>query len=93
MLEVGTNVVRLSSFGPLLWIIIKIFFTFFYKEGCIFQKIIQFTRIVGYTFIFLKIHLPAMYMLVFKFQNMEDMHQRCAYQNLKFYYLIKKNLQ
>jgi hypothetical protein len=31
-------------------------------------------------FIFLKIPLPVMYMPVFNFQNMVDMHKRYAYQ-------------
>ncbi len=52
----------------------KYFFIFFYEEGYVFQKKIQFSIVASYTFIFSKIHLLVMYMLGFKFQNMADMH-------------------
>jgi hypothetical protein len=52
----------------------KDFFIFLYKEGYVFQKIIQLIIVASYTFIFLKILLPVMYMLIFKFQTMVDIH-------------------
>jgi hypothetical protein len=58
-----------------------------------FSKKREFITIAGYTFIFLKIPLPVMYMPVFNFQNMVDMHERFAYQNFQFYCLIKNSQQ
>jgi hypothetical protein len=47
-------------------------FIFFYKEGYVFQKIIQFTVVVGYTFFSKEILLSVTYMPIFKFQNMAN---------------------
>jgi len=49
------------------------------KDMC--SKKREFITIAGYTFIFLKIPFPVMYMPVFNFQNIVDMHKRYAYQN------------
>jgi prepilin signal peptidase PulO-like enzyme (type II secretory pathway) len=56
------------------------FYLFINKEGYVFFKN-EFITIFGYTFVFLKIPLLVMYMPIFKFQNMVDMHKRYAYQN------------
>jgi hypothetical protein len=53
----------------------KDFFSFsFTKKDMYSKNLIQFTIVVGYTFIFLKIPLSVMYTSVFKFQNMVNMH-------------------
>jgi hypothetical protein len=40
--------------------------------------------IAGYTFIFLRIPLLVMYVPIFNFQNIVDMHKRYVYQIFNF---------
>jgi len=54
------------------------------------KKEIQFITPVGYIFIFKKIHLSIMNMIVFNFQNMMNMHKGYEYQNFNSI-ALKKN--
>jgi uncharacterized membrane protein YfhO len=53
------------------------------KDMNFFLKI-KFTIVSNYTFIYFKILVLDMYLLVFNFQYMVDMHKRYAYQISKY---------
>ncbi len=79
-----TSVDQLSTFGPILWISKEHIQKKKFKKGYVFQKTIQLTTPVGYTFIIYFKNLPVMKMLVFNFQNMMDMQKDYAYKIFNF---------
>ncbi len=69
-----TNVVWLLTFRPNLWISIKDFLIYFYKEGYVFKKKISlWQQLVSYTF---------------NFWNTTNMHKGHAYKKINFLLLI-----
>jgi hypothetical protein len=74
-----------------LWIAIKIFFIFFYKEGYVFQKLIEFTIVAGYTSIFLKNSFIGYVYFGFQISKHGGYALKICISKFQFYYLIKRS--